>query len=561
MSFDNLKLSRKIGLMIAMALTCLIAASITDLRASYQRMVADRLAKIEAVVSLARTLATSLQAQVAAGTLTNAAARHRFEETLNVERFEGDNYVFAFDYDGLAVVKPDNPATVGQSRINDQDANGFHHIRAIVDAARVSGGGKVTYYTPRLGSKLPVEKVALVEDFKPWQLAIGAGIYMDDVDHAMWSSAVSRLEVIVPLLLVLCGIGWITYRSVVVGLTRLADAMRRLADGDATQDIPGTHRRDEVGAMAKAVEVFKRSLLQGRKLAEERATDEAARHARIVHRESLSKAFELWVGDLIRSLTANARELEVTATEMSATATQTHARAGQVATAAERASGNVGSVAAAAEKLATSIAQISRQVHQSASIAGRAVADAKRTDAVVRVLSEGAARIGEVVSLIADIAGQTNLLALNATIEAARAGEAGRGFAVVAGEVKNLAAQTARATQEIGGQITQIQRATEDAVAAVVGIGGVIEEIRQICTAIAGAVEEQGGETQHIASNVQTAAAGTSSVTRTIGEVTTAATRTGEASVAVLSIAGRMSGAVTEMNQGLERFVGEMRAA
>ncbi len=561
MFFDNQKLSRKIGLMIALAVISLIAVAGATLRSSYNRMIADRLAKIQVTVDLAASLAAGLEKEVQAGTLTRPAALKRFEETLNAERFDTDNYVFAFDFDGIAVVRPLNPASVGKSSIDDQDAHGFHHIKAIVDTARLNGGGEVTYYQPHLGASEPEMKLTAVRAFEPWRLAIGAGVYMDDVERDMWQRTLGVLALVTPLLLVLCVVGVLTYRSVVGGLQKLGDAMRRLADGDLTQAIPGTLRRDEVGGMAKAVEVFKQGMARAQELAAAQAEAEASKRARMERIGALSQGFEQQVGQLIGALSRDASELQHTADAMAATAGDTHTQASQVAAAAAQASGNVQTVAAAAEELAGSIAEISRQVAQSSTIAGRAVADARHTNMVVSTLSEGANRIGEVVKLIADIAGQTNLLALNATIEAARAGDAGKGFAVVAGEVKNLATQTARATQEIGGQITAIQQATQQAVEAVAGIGRIIEEMQQIAGAVAAAVEIQGTATHDIARSVQTASDGTQVVMRTIADVEQTATMAGAASSQVLGIAARVADEAKRINEDFSRFADGIRAA
>ena len=267
----------------------------------------------------------------------------------------------------------------------------------------------------------------------------------------------------------------------------------------------------------------------------------------------LAEVFERTVGDLTDRLAESSRALEGTADAMTANAGQANAQATMVAAAAEQASAGVQTVASAAEELTASINEISRQVAQSASITGRAVSDAQRTDAIVRALAEGAQKIGAVVGLIANIAGQTNLLALNATIEAARAGDAGKGFAVVASEVKSLASQTARATEEIGGQIGQIQSATREAVEAIRGITSTIQDVSQIATTIASAVEEQGAATAEIARNVQQTAAAAQDVTVNITGVSRAANDTGAAATQVM-------GAATDLSRQAERLTGEVRS-
>jgi len=275
----------------------------------------------------------------------------------------------------------------------------------------------------------------------------------------------------------------------------------------------------------------------------------------------LATDFQGKVGQLVAVLGESSKALEGTAQSMAATADVTTSQASTVAAAAEEASASVQTVAASAEELTSSIGEISRQVTQSAQITGKAVQEARRTDAIVRALSEGADKIGQVVDLITNIAGQTNLLALNATIEAARAGEAGRGFAVVASEVKSLAQQTARATEEIGAQISQVQSATNDAVEAIRGITGTIEEVSSIAATIAAAVEQQGAATAEIARNVQQVSVSTQEVTSNITGVSQAAHEAGVAVSHVLGNANDVSSQASRLSAEVDSFVNSLRSA
>jgi methyl-accepting chemotaxis protein len=286
------------------------------------------------------------------------------------------------------------------------------------------------------------------------------------------------------------------------------------------------------------------------------ATREEA--ATLLHRHA--DDFERDVSSMVGVISSAATELQATAQSMATTAEETTQQASAVATAAEQASENVQTVAAATEELTASIQEISRQVSQSTHIAGSAVEEAQRTNIMVQGLAEAAGKIGQVVKLINDIASQTNLLALNATIEAARAGDAGKGFAVVAGEVKNLANQTAKATDEISAQIAAVQAATKDAVGAIQGIGNTISKISEIASAIAAAVEEQGAATQEIARNVQQAAMGTGAVTSNIGSVTHAAGETGHAAHEVLSAAGELSRQSERLSSQVDHFLTDVRS-
>ena len=362
------------------------------------------------------------------------------------------------------------------------------------------------------------------------------------------------------LLLALAG-GLLIGRSISRPVLAMTAAMRQLADGDKTTEIPAQDRRDEIGAMASAVQVFKDNMIRNEELAAEQARERAAREARAQKIETLTATFDRAVATMLGAVGAAAGEMQSTASAMSATAEETNRQAGAVAAASEEASANVQTVATAAEELAASIREISRQVAQSATIAAQASADAARTNAQVDGLAKAAQKIGEVIGMIQDIAEQTNLLALNATIEAARAGEAGKGFAVVASEVKSLATQTARATEQISQQITGIQAETGDAVTAIQKIAETIGQLDQIAAAISSAVEQQGAATQEISRNVQQAAQGTQEVSENIGGVTRAAEETGEAADRVKSAADDLSVQSGSLRGAVEDFLSGVRSS
>jgi methyl-accepting chemotaxis protein len=349
---------------------------------------------------------------------------------------------------------------------------------------------------------------------------------------------------------------WLVLRSVRTLLAGQAKVMTTLMARDFTAEVPGRERHDEIGLMARTLVAFRDSMAEGARLAEAREAERLATEARAARLEALVRGFEAKAAGIVGALSTASSGLHGTAQSMSESAAHTSERASVVASAAEQTSANVQTVASATEELVASVGEISRQVAQSAAIADKAVGEAKRTDATVRTLAEGAQRIGDVVNLISSIAGQTNLLALNATIEAARAGEAGRGFAVVASEVKTLASQTAKATEEIAGQVGQIQSATSNVVAAIGSIAATIGEASQIAGAIAAAVEEQGAATREIARSVQQAAAGTQEVTRNITEVGEAASGTGSGARLLLDAAGDLA----QQAEGLRAEVGDFTA-
>ncbi|MBF0267046.1 MAG: HAMP domain-containing protein [Alphaproteobacteria bacterium] len=372
---------------------------------------------------------------------------------------------------------------------------------------------------------------------------------------------ISSLTYVVTALLMIVGLV-ITAGAIIRPVNALTKSMRRLADGDRQAEIPALSQKDEVGEMARAVDVFKQNALEMDRLrAEQDRQKKAAEEERRQGMHSLADNFDHSVGGVMRQVLSSVTDLETTAKNMSTIADETMRQATAVAAASQEASTNVQTVASAAEELSASIQEISRQVAQSTKVAHGAADEAERANAMVQGLAEAANRIGEVVHLINDIASQTNLLALNATIEAARAGDAGKGFAVVANEVKSLANQTAKATDEISQQISAVQGATQNAVNAIESITKVIGEVNQISTAIASAVEEQGAATQEIARNVQEASGATAEVTSHIAGVTQGAEKTGGSASHVLIAAEGLSRETEQLRQQVDGFLSGVKAA
>jgi methyl-accepting chemotaxis protein len=377
-----------------------------------------------------------------------------------------------------------------------------------------------------------------------------------------YASAFMMLAIILGAAIVAgVAVSFYVIRDVSRGIASIVQPMQALGRGELSAEVPHQGEKTEIGTMADALQVFKEALIAKKAADEAAAADAEAKIERGRRVDGITRDFESMIGEIVETVSSASTQLEASAGTLSSTAERSQQLTTAVAAASEEASTNVQSVASATEEMASSVNEISRQVQESARMATEAVDQARKTNDRVSELSKAAARIGDVVELINTIAGQTNLLALNATIEAARAGEAGRGFAVVASEVKALAEQTAKATGEIGQQITGIQAATQDSVGAIKEISGTIERLSEISSTIAAAVEEQGAATQEISRNVQQAAQGTQQVSSNITDVQRGAGETGSASSQVLSAAQSLSRDSNRLKHEVGEFLNTVRAA
>jgi len=434
-----------------------------------------------------------------------------------------------------------------------QYAEAFQQVITVINDRNAIITGSLDVIGPRVADameQLKLENKALQDDLGPRA-------------SAAMEQAVLTMKIVAILALILgSGLALFIGRAISRPVVNMTEAMGNLAEGDLAVEIPATGRRDEIGDMAAAVQVFKDNAIAVERLKKEREEQEKrAQEEKRQQMEDLADNFESSVGSIIQTVSSAATELQQTAESMSATAEETNAQSTAVAAASEEASTNVQTVAASTEELTASIGEISRQITESNAIAQQAVLDAESANEDVQGLSQAARTIGDVVGLISDIAEQTNLLALNATIEAARAGEAGKGFAVVASEVKSLATQTAKATEEIATQAENMQSATSNTVDAIEKISGVIKQISENATSISSAVEQQNAATREISRNVQEAATGTQEVSSNITGVRQAAEETGASSSQVLESSNELSKQSETLRDEVAQFISGLRAA
>jgi methyl-accepting chemotaxis protein len=562
--FSNVSIRAKITTVVAFllgAMTCMGLLAVKNMRA------------IDAnTVDIATTWLPGVRVlgELRAGVITyrNVIREHMLAETLDektaaektLASLEESDAKIRQKYESL-IAFPEERAQYNEwSKLWNEYKKGTQEVLALSRKA----AGQIAHEAHELNTKT-VNKIGISAD-EVLRKSIdlnNAGAEKATADAAdSYSSALMMMAIILGVAMIAgVGVSFYLVRDISSGITSIVKPMQALGQGDLTAHVPHQGEQTEIGAMADALQVFKEALIAKKAADEAAAQDAEAKIERGRRVDNITRDFESMIGEIVNTVSSASSQLEASAGTLSNTAARSQELATTVSAASEEATANVQSVASATEEMASSITEISRQVQDSARMAGDAVGQARTTTERVSELSKAATRIGDVVELINTIAGQTNLLALNATIEAARAGEAGRGFAVVASEVKALAEQTAKATGEIGQQITGIQAATQESVNAIKEISGTIEKLSEISSTIAAAVEEQGAATQEISRNVQQAAQGTQQVSSNITDVQRGATETGSASSQVLSAAKSLSGDSGRLRTEVSKFLTSVRAA
>ena len=560
--FSRLKLRTKLIVLLGLSVSGAIVSIVCGTITVRERMMEDRVDKLRAVVQSTVAIARGLETQVAAKTLTRDQAMAQLRDTVHMMRFDGGSgYIAISRMDGTVIAHGTNPALEGKvSTATDGTGRSLTSIE--VDVLRNSDDGVVAYAFPRPGQSQPQPKVAYVTQFTPWNVIVLSGAYTDDLD-AMFQATLTRLSIIGGLTMLLTlTIGWLVNRDIGKMLGGLRDSMTRLADGDLTVAIPGIDRTDELGGMAQAVGVFKANAFRMNMLQQEQQVE---RQRGVEERRrvltDLADQFDKEVRSVVEAVATAGGNMGAAARKVSGTASAAVEQSSLALTEAEQATANVQGVAAAIEEMAATGSEISRQVSRAATISREAAEEGRRTNDKVAGLAAAAQKVGDVVKLIQDIAAQTNLLALNATIEAARAGDAGKGFAVVAGEVKSLANQTAKATEEIRAQIASIQAESDAALAAIQDISQTVHGVEEIAAAISSTVDEQGAAILEVSGNIQRAASRTEQVASYLQRMANGLDENGAAAATVLTASDLLAHQANVLRREVDSFLGTVRAA
>jgi methyl-accepting chemotaxis protein len=556
----NTKVSTRIAFLVAIAIVGMAVMLTMSARNISNLLWKEYAAKTESHIDIAFSLLKEYEDRVKKGELTLEDGKQRALQRLKSIRYDGDNYYWVNDMDGVMLMHPTSPKLVGTDVRTLKDANGKQIFSEMIDVVKEKGQGEYRYQWPADETAKP--KMSYVKGVPEWGWLIGTGVYADQIkrdviDEITKLGSVALIVFVIALIMAI-----LVGRSIASPIKYINTVMRRLADGDLEVKIDIDDRKDEIGDMIKTVRVFQENARQVEQLKAQQAENEKrATEEKRKTMNQLADGFEKSVGHIVNVVASASTELQASSKNLSEMAEQTSSQTATVAAATEEASASVQTVASAAEELSASISEINRQIAESTRVAGQAVEEVKKTDSTVSTLSEAAAQIGDVVKLIQDIAEQTNLLALNATIEAARAGEAGKGFAVVASEVKNLANQTGRATEEISKKIVTVQSVSNESVAAIRSIGRIIEQIDQITKTIATALSQQDMATREISNNVQQASAGTSEISNSIVNVTHAAKESRNAAEEVLDASNELSKQSETLRGEISKFLTTVRSS
>ena len=560
----HLKLSRlpvawRLHLATLAALAALAVLSGVSYVIESQRIEQARVETLRAVAASATSIVAGYAADAQAGRISDADAKRLALTALRALRYQGEEYVWVNDMQPVILMHPIKPELEGKNAAAMADPNGKHLFVEFARKVHDDSQGVVDYLWPRPGSEQPVPKLSYVMGFAPWQWVIGTGVYVDDL-------ALARRNVAMALFAFAAGVGfcvglliWALGRGIARPTRALTVTTEALAAGVLDVTVPGTSRGDEFGALGRALQVLQAGMQERTRLATNADIARATQLRRHAAMDQHTQEFGSSIVGVMGMLGQAAEAMRVSAETMASSATSTLEQANATVNDASEATSNLATVAAAAEEMAANAAEIARRIQDVTSAIETAVEAANRSDRMVTELVVAANEIGNVVGLISDIAGHTNLLALNATIEAARAGEAGKGFAVVAGEVKDLAAQTRRATEEVTQRIAAVRTSTHEASLAIGGVNGAIGRVRDATDEISGAITQQSETSRDIASAVQSASTATSRATQAMQSLSEIARTSGAAGRAVLDAADGVRNQAGTLRSEVDQFLVAIR--
>jgi methyl-accepting chemotaxis protein len=553
----------KILAIVVLSAVALIGVSLVGLDYIHRQMMDDRATTLREIVTLALAEADQAKKDMDSGKLTKEQALESLRQEYHLLRFGDDhkNYIFANFMDGVAFANAGNPAIEGTNLIKKAGPDGRFVFAELIDGVKQHNGGILVYLWQRPGQQDLVRKMAYYTGFPAFDLVVGAGVYIDDIDRDFRAIAIKVAIISGILLIITIALSLWAAFSITRPLESLGSHMRRLADGQLDEEIEELNRKDEIGKMAQTVFVFRQNAREMRRLeADQQQAKARAEEERRAGLLALAGTLESKIKNVADELETAAMAMQERARAMTDKSAQAGERVADASEAAKDSTMSVQTVAAAAEELASSINEIGQQAGQSAGMTERAVTEATDAFGVIEGLAGASEKIGQVVNLIQDIASQTNLLALNATIEAARAGEAGKGFAVVAGEVKTLANQTARATEEISAQVGAVQATSAKAVEMIGRVRDTIRDVNGVAAAIAAAVEEQNAATAEISRSAQLAADGVDRMAHGIANAGEAAAETGRDAAQVLAASSATAERSHHIQQAVDEFLANVRA-
>ncbi len=536
------------------------SVSITNLFSFKTTLLNEKIERTKNIIETANNIALSLNQMEKSNKISKGEAQNRAKEIIRQMRYDNGNYIWIHDYDNNGVLHPAFPQYENVSINNLKDDHKKFFISDITKQV-LKNGEAVLYYNWRKPNKNEASlKVNYSKSFKDWNWILNTGTWVDDVNAIFYEKMKQNLTIMFFILFITLTLTHVFSKSIKDAVVNLSEAMVKISEGDVSVKLDKYFLKNEIGVMAKKLEIFRKNIIRNKELETLNHEEQRLKMERLEIIEQIIHDFENPILNIVDVFSSASVELNETSKVMSDILKNTVKQSNIVEKASKQAAENSKTVAAATEELSNSILEISKQVNNEAKITRTAVNEINSTNSVIGSLEKSAEKISEVIGIITDIANQTNLLALNATIEAARAGDAGKGFAVVANEVKSLANQTAKATEEISSQISDLQSKTDQAVSAISRSGDIIKKMNEISATIACAVEQQSAATDEISKNVEQASKGTTEVSNNIQGVTQAASETGSSAHQVLSASKELAEKSQLLKSQVDNFVERIRA-